>query len=222
MCQGAEASGATSVVASGSRHPFEPMKIHHIGRHRLVVGDSSDPAVRAAVMGDDRPDVAVIDPPFESRDEWTAHLMDPCIVFGQMRHMIQLHDWPFRFERVIVKARGHRSATVQIVHQHAFIAQIGSNRVLPADRRSWPSVIHQAPGNGDQEKPLSLLLDHLTAWVPPWEVVWDPYAGSGTTILAAQILGKRCIAAEIDPARADAIVRMMSQQLLPGIIERAP
>jgi len=194
------------------------MKRYEIGRHTLAVADADDPAVKAELLGHQGADVAVIDPPFEAQDKWRQHIMDPCVVFGQMRHMLALADWPFRFERVIVKARGHRSATVQVVHQHAFVAQVGSDRVLPRDARSYPSVVYQSPGADDQEKPLSLVMDHLSRWLGDWDVVWDPYAGSGVTMLAAELLGKRCVACEIDPVKALAIVERMNQRLLPGVL----
>jgi DNA modification methylase len=31
------------------------------------------------------------------------------------------------------------------------------------------------------------------------EAVYDPFAGSGTTLIAAETLGRRCLAMEIDP-----------------------
>lgn len=38
------------------------------------------------------------------------------------------------------------------------------------------------------------------------EVVYEPFAGSGTTIIAAETVGRRCLAIEIDPRYCDVIV----------------
>ena len=41
----------------------------------------------------------------------------------------------------------------------------------------------------------------------PGEAVYDPFVGSGTTIIAAEISGRVCHAIEIDPAYVDVAVR---------------
>ncbi len=40
----------------------------------------------------------------------------------------------------------------------------------------------------------------------PGDLVYDPFAGSGTTILAAEATGRHCIAIEIDPRYAEAAI----------------
>ena len=41
----------------------------------------------------------------------------------------------------------------------------------------------------------------------PHDVVLDPYAGSGTTLLAAEDLGRRWVGVELNPAFVDLIER---------------
>jgi tRNA G10 N-methylase Trm11 len=41
----------------------------------------------------------------------------------------------------------------------------------------------------------------------PFKLVLDPFAGSGTTIIAAQKTGRQACALEIDPSYTDVIVR---------------
>ncbi len=38
------------------------------------------------------------------------------------------------------------------------------------------------------------------------DVVYDPFVGSGTSILAAEQLDRRCVALELDPAYCDVVV----------------
>ncbi len=40
---------------------------------------------------------------------------------------------------------------------------------------------------------------------PPGATVLEPFAGSGTTLLAAQVEGAKCIAIESEPAYCDII-----------------
>jgi DNA modification methylase len=41
----------------------------------------------------------------------------------------------------------------------------------------------------------------------PGEAVYDPFAGSGSTIVAAETTGRICVAMEIDPRYVDVAVR---------------
>ena len=105
----------------------------------------------------------------------------------------------WRFERVIDKCAMHRSATVKIGHQHAFVCQCGTDRVCPDDGNTYPSIVRcEERPNGRWEKPLSLVMEHLTLWMRPWNVVFDPFLGSGTTSVVAKKLGRKYVGIEID------------------------
>ena len=152
--------------------------------------------------------MTVLDPPNELADHiWSRWIADPCILFGQMRHLLMVPRKLWRFERIIVKRYRHRSATVQVDHRHAFVAQIGSVKTLPHNSDTFPSVIDQEiDREHDHAKPVALVAEHLTHWTPPWSIVIDPYAGSGTTLVVAEQLGRACLATELDPACCDVIV----------------
>ena len=57
------------------------------------------------------------------------------------------------------------------------------------------------------EKPIVLAERALTNSCPSGGIVLDPFAGSGSTLMAAERSGRVCWAAEIDPTHADTIVR---------------
>ena len=42
---------------------------------------------------------------------------------------------------------------------------------------------------------------------PPGELVYDPFLGSGTSLIAAEMTGRICCGLEISPAYVDVIVR---------------
>ena len=55
--------------------------------------------------------------------------------------------------------------------------------------------------------PVALPSQYIRAMTNPNEIVVDPFAGSGTTLIAAEQLGRRCYAMEISPQYIDVAVR---------------
>ncbi len=63
------------------------------------------------------------------------------------------------------------------------------------------------------EKPLSLMLE-LLGKAPPGIII-DPFAGSGTTLVAAKRLGREAIGIECDPDHVNAAIVRLQQEVLP-------
>ena len=72
------------------------------------------------------------------------------------------------------------------------------------------------------QKPLEAMLRPILNHGQPGDVVYDPFVGSGTTIIAAERANRRCVAIELDPGYVDAIVQRWEKatggkaQLAPG------
>ena len=56
-------------------------------------------------------------------------------------------------------------------------------------------------------KPVGLVSDAIKDCSRPGEVVLDPFAGSGTTLIAAEKTGRRARLIEFDPLYCDRILR---------------
>ena len=57
------------------------------------------------------------------------------------------------------------------------------------------------------QKPVECMRRPLLNNSAAGEAVYEPFAGSGTTIVAAETTGRRCLAMEIDPRYCDVVVR---------------
>jgi len=57
------------------------------------------------------------------------------------------------------------------------------------------------------QKPVALTAEVMNDHYPKWELVFDPFLGSGTTLIAAEQLGRKCYGMEISPAYCDVIVK---------------
>ena len=60
-------------------------------------------------------------------------------------------------------------------------------------------------------KPVELIQSMLANSCRRGGVVYDPFGGSGSTLIAATGLGMRCLTVELDPKYADVICRRYQQ-----------
>jgi len=58
--------------------------------------------------------------------------------------------------------------------------------------------------------PLALARDHILSWSNEGDIVLDPFAGSGTTCLAAKENGRRFVGIEINPAYVEICTRRLA------------
>ena len=64
------------------------------------------------------------------------------------------------------------------------------------------------------QKPLSALLPLVEAFSRPGHVILDPFCGSGSSLLAAKLLGRRYIGFDIDPVYAATAQNRLAGQLV--------
>jgi site-specific DNA-methyltransferase (adenine-specific) len=85
-------------------------------------------------------------------------------------------------------------------------------------RHIWNGMI-KASERGERrvhptQKPVALAQWVIGQHTQPGEVVFDPYAGSGSVLVAAKNLGRRAIGVEIERRYCDEIVRRLAQEIL--------
>lgn len=100
---------------------------------------------------------------------------------------------------VVVWDKGRFGMGAHFRNQHEMILHFAKGDPGPAQRHDVANVIRQAPvrdGDHPTEKPVALLWQLLTTVTPPGGVVLDPFAGSGSTLVAAQQAGYSAIGIE--------------------------
>ena len=69
--------------------------------------------------------------------------------------------------------------------------------------------------NGHEtRKPISLMLELLSLFTSPGDLLLDPFMGSGTTLVAAKTLGRRVIGVELEEKNCELAARRLSQDML--------
>jgi len=86
-------------------------------------------------------------------------------------------------------------------------------------RHCQPGLIRACiPGeHHPTEKPVTLLTRLIANHTMPGDVVLDPFAGSGSTLVAAQELGRRAIGIELEEWWCEVAVRRLRQRVLPVV-----
>ena len=64
-----------------------------------------------------------------------------------------------------------------------------------------------AAGSHPAVFPVALVEAVLTAFADPGDLIYEPFCGSGTQVVAAERAGRRCFAMELDPVYCDVAVR---------------
>lgn len=136
----------------------------------------------------------------------------PAAVFGSPR----LEDPPGGWSDRLVwdKAQlGMNGGAWRYAHESIFVRGEGWTRV---DNRASSILRHTTSSNRQHvmdhihSKPMQLLAKLVAS--APAGIIVDPFAGGGSTVAAAALLGRQIIAIELDEAHCKTIVKRLSQQ----------
>ena len=142
---------------------------------------------------------------------------------------LQRAGWWLRSEIIWVKPNAHpESVRDRPTKAHETVFLLSKNQDYYYDleavrgpnrrrlRTSWeiPTEPQKTNGSGAGHPavmPMALAERCLAIASPEGGVVLDPYAGSGTTLLAAQNLGRRWVGVDLNPAYCDLMARRLSR-----------
>lgn len=194
---------------------FEPGAIVTVGPHTLICADNADPIVREHLTT--RIALAFCDPPYNAgvadwddkqfvwTQDWLIEHADIVAVtpgIGNIPGFMRQTAMPYKWSTATFISNGMTRGALGFGNwiYTALFSVLGSIHRNAQDVATI--AIRQsdsdALGAKRQKPPLYLawLFDLLTA---TGDVILDPFAGSGTSVLVAHQLGRRCIAVERDP-----------------------
>jgi DNA modification methylase len=218
-----------------------------LGPHRIVCGDCTDANAVAALLGADRPQLMVTDPPYgvnydptwrhrrgvnksarvgkvpnDERADWSAAWALFPGNIGYVWHAA-LHSWTvadsligqgFTIRAQIVWAKERLvigRGDYQWQHEPCWYA-VREKGHWTGDRKQT-TLWNIASGGQDTEtvhgtqKPVECMRRPMLNNTSPGDLVYDPFLGSGTTLIAAQTAGRICLGIEFEPLYVDLSIR---------------
>lgn len=122
-----------------------------------------------------------------------------------------------RYQNLIVWDKGSLGLGTGFRATHEMVAHFTNGEPAYYDRSRGNVLRHSRVGADrvhQTEKPVALLGDLVAVVAPPGGLVFDPFAGSGTTGVAAARLGRRALLVEREAANCEAAMTRLSQRLL--------
>jgi len=244
----------------------EPGQIWQLGKHRLLVGDSTDLDAVRRLAGDEPPDCVWTDPPYGVDYVGGCHELSPAERKRQGGKTIANDNIPLpalldaAFATAVAVCKP--GSPVYVAHadmEPAFEQSMRSAGMIVRQKLVWvkgsqvlgrsdyhyrhePILYGFTPGGqgrlgrggerwyGDNSqttvfefprpprnaehptmKPVALIDAMLKNSLPPGGIVFDPFGGSGSTLIAAHNRCSRAFLVELDPKYADVILRRFQQ-----------
>lgn len=199
--------------------PAEP-GWHKLGDHLLYCGDSTDEEFVAACQGA----LAFADPPynagkaawdegFEWRHDYLAEVADIVAVtpgIAALAGFLADTEMPYQWSMAAEITNGMTSGALRFGNWICVtLFSHGSIYRKAKDHVRIPAATGDDQGGGHvARKPVRLLTHLIELFTTKGDTVVDPFLGSGTTLIAADRTGRRCVGAELDPMHcADIIAR---------------
>ena len=206
----------------------KPGDLWILGEHRVLCGDSTKEDDSERLMNGASIEAIVTDPPygmnFQSNhrkqkhdfiggDDDTKLLLYTCNLKPKHSSYIwcrwdNLFDVP-KPKSLITWAKNNWSMG-DLQHEHARQTEVclfykGEEHAWP-NKRPTDLITHDRTGNKlhPTQKPVSLMSE-VVLWTSG--MVYDPFLGSGTTLISAEQLGRKCYGMEISPNYCDVIVK---------------
>lgn len=264
--EGESEEAQADAIAAAKKHILQDGDVVEMGDHRLVCGDSTDPAVFDALLGKERAQMCFTDPPFnvgyeggtgkdiKKRAKIANDKMTPAAWVAFLRaFMKNIHErtagaayvcmsakeWP-AIHAAFIDSGFHWSNTILWIkdsftmgradHQRSYEPiMVGEPRRIRKGEAEpilygWPQGVDRRWNGGRDtgdawfftrphinpvhptQKPVELVAKAIANSSNRGDIVLDPFAGGGSTMIAAERTGRRSRLVELDAGYCDAIV----------------
>lgn len=199
-------------------------QLWQLGDHRLICGDCTDAGVVARVMGGEKAAFCFTDPPYnvgvtykeETNDNrtrenfvewckgWTAHLPERKLLTVGIKRLVWWDDILGDPQWIIawVKRNGQGQTGLGGTNKWDAVLVYGVKPDHDVDMIEVSNDYSEgikSQNSHPTAKPVELWAKVIERFSGHSEIVYEPFGGSGTTIIACEQLGRKCRAIEISP-----------------------
>jgi DNA modification methylase len=212
-------------------------EVIQLGPHRLLCGDSTRKNSISKIFGKEEPDLVFTDPPYGidyvaikdkatvSNDtskslasllkvvaDMSCHTKYVCGHWKTFVDYVRVLGTP---DTLIVWNKSQQSNSSMKGHnfhlynpRHEFILYYGSQKHKAGlyEENVW-NIPNEISTDHPTVKPVSLCIRAIRNSSSKNDIVFDPFLGSGSTLIGAERLGRSCFGIELEPKYCDTIVR---------------
>lgn len=210
---------ANAILPNGERRQVAVGDWWQLGEHLVYCGDTSKPEFIERC-----PDAAFAfaDPPYGvGKAEWDSELIwdhdwlaDKAKIVAvtpgstHLQDFLGLTSMPYKWPLACLISNGMTKGAVgfanwilTIVFAHESVNRSKQDATtITIDNKQAGETTHPS------RKPAALMAWLLQTFTKEGDTVLDPFLGSGTTLMAAHALGRRCVGGEVEPAYVDEII----------------
>lgn len=210
---------AIAIQPGGARRQVKAGDWWQLGDHLFYCGDTSQPE-----FIDHCPTAAFAfaDPPYGvGKDDWDneliwAHdwLADKAKIVVVTPGIANIHQFagltgmPYRWALAAYITNGKTRGAIGFSNW-IYMGAYAKDKVFRQRQDATTISIHASEtveSTHKSRKPAELLSWLLDTFTSEGDLVIDPFLGSGTTLLAAQAKGRRCVAGELEPTFVDEVI----------------
>lgn len=205
----------------------KPGDLWVLGKHRLLCGDSTNIQHVEKLMAGEKADMVFTDPPYGVgfkydshedkggdayaafiREIWHVLLTMGCPIVltpgnCNLRLWLSLADFK---TACWIKKNAMSPSSIAYLNIFEILLLYGVSGRRSTDVFEYPIKMQPDVGDHPCPKLLALVEDVLDSWAPSKGLLFEPFAGSGTTLIACEKTNRRCFGMEIDPKYCDVIL----------------
>jgi DNA modification methylase len=211
--------------------------ILELGSHKLLCGDSTRKDSILKLLGEEKPQLVFTDPPYginytaikdrakvsNDTSRCLARLLkviadidcDTKYVFGHWKTFVDYVKVLGLPATLIVWNKSQESNSAMKGHnfhlynsRHEFLFYYGSQKHKKGlyEENVW-NISNEISDNHPTVKPVSLCMRAIRNSSLKNDIIFDPFLGSGSTVIAAERLSRKCFGIEVDPRYCDLIAK---------------
>jgi len=193
-------------------------QIYQLANHRIMVGDANNPEHVKKLLNNKLPNLLFTDPPYDlNQYEYLDYLINTAeieifVIHDDKGHRDIINQYgEYLVENHIITFNSPINYGNQAMMDHRMLIHLRKGKSKFQNLKDAFGTTHRTilnrTGIVKHAKDLRIPKDFITHYSTEGDLILDLFAGSGTTLFAAQLTNRICYSMEIDPLLVDEIIK---------------